>query len=74
MSTADILRAQILASTDPDRLEREARRGEVRGARSLVDRLHDLEASLRLDGRHMESADVRETIELLQSYNLGEFK
>lgn len=65
MTTADILRAQKSASTDPDRLEREARRAEVRGERSLVDRLHDLEASLRLDGRHMESADVREAIERL---------
>lgn len=74
MTTADILRAQIPASTDPDRLEREARRAEVRGARSLVDRLHDLEHALKLDGRHMQAADVRETIELLQSYNLGEFK
>lgn len=71
---ADILRAQKSASTDPDRLEREARRAEVRGARSLVNRLHDLEHSLKLDGRHMEECDVREAIELLQAYNLGEFK
>lgn len=68
MSTADILRAQIPASTDPDQLEREARRAEVRGARSLLNRLIDLEHALKLDGYLMFAADIRETVERLESY------
>lgn len=41
--TAAVLRAQIAFSTDKYRLEREARRAEVRGERSLVNHLVDAE-------------------------------
>lgn len=69
--TAAHLRAAIATSTDKYRLEREARRAEVRGERSLVNRLVDAEHSLKLDGRYLDAADIREAVELLESHNLG---
>lgn len=69
--TASRLRAQIPSSTDKYRLEREARRAEVRGERKLLHRLIDLEHVLKLGGFHMAACDVREAIERIQSYEPG---
>lgn len=34
-------------------------------------RLVDAEHSLKFDGRYLDAADIREAVELLESYNLG---